>query len=242
MKERATANTSALTTTQLNVKDARELISSRPPPVKKSPTISFTEKNPQAAKQRIPKIKATVAIQTDNDKVLVGTQTEPREERPETQEFVSRINYDIASQEQCASNEDPPTMSGRQPKATQLEASYHEITEGIVAIVNQTTNTKAEEDTPLLRRRLQKVPGFKFIATVTKKEWNLKPLINFVKNWDWEAIKSAYGQYWFKVRNRLHARKDCLLIDEHIVIPSQLRQTILESLHLTHSGSSATLE
>ena len=150
MKERATANTLALTTTQLNVKDAREIISSRPPPVKKSPTISFTEENPQAAKQRIPKIKTTVTIQTDNDKVLVGTQTEPREERPETQElFVSRINYDIASQEECASNEEPPTMSGRQPKATQMEASHHEITEGIVEIVNQTTMTQAEEDTPL---------------------------------------------------------------------------------------------
>ena len=73
---------------------------------------------------------------------------ELREEPPETQEvFVSRINYDIASQEECAPNEEPPMMSGTQ--ATQPEASHHEITEGLVATVNQTTMTEAEEDTPL---------------------------------------------------------------------------------------------
>ena len=37
-------------------------------------------------------------------------------------------------------------------------------------------------------------------------------------------------------------REDCLLIDERIVIPIQLRQTILESLLLTHPGSAAMLD
>ena len=34
----------------------------------------------------------------------------------------------------------------------------------------------------------------------------------------------------------------CLLIDERIVIPTQLRQTVLDSLHLTHPGSAAMLD
>ena len=43
-----------------------------------------------------------MAVQTDNNHVLVGTQTELREEHLETNEvFVSRINFDIASQEEC---------------------------------------------------------------------------------------------------------------------------------------------
>ena len=37
-------------------------------------------------------------------------------------------------------------------------------------------------------------------------------------------------------------REDCLLIEERIVIPTQLRQTILESLPLTHPGSAAMLD
>ena len=34
-------------------------------------------------------------------------------------------------------------------------------------------------------------------------------------------------------------RDDCLLINERIVLPTQLRQTVLDSLHLTHPGSAA---
>ena len=60
---------------------------------------------------------------------------------------MSRINYDIASQKEGAPNEEPPTMTRTQPEATQLEPSHHEITEGIVATVNKTTMTEAEEDT-----------------------------------------------------------------------------------------------
>ena len=54
---------------------------------------------------------------------------------------------------------------------------------------------------------------------------------------DWEAIKASFGQYWFNLRNRLHVLEDCLLIDERVVIPTKLRQTVLDSLHLTHPGS-----
>ena len=59
---------------------------------------------------------------------------------------------------------------------------------------------------------------------------------------DWKAIKAFYGQYWFDIRNRHHVREDCSLIDERIVIPSQLRQTVLYSLHLTHPGLAAMLD
>ena len=156
MKKKATANTSASTTTQINqqinIKEARVLFSSRPSAVKNFPTITFTEENLQTEKQCNPKMKTTLAIQTDNNKVLVGTQKELREEHPKTNEvFVSRINADIASQEECAPNEEPPTISGTQSKAPQLEASHHEITEGIVTTINQTAMTEAEEDTPLFR-------------------------------------------------------------------------------------------
>ena len=128
-------------------------------------------------------MKTKVAIQTDNNQVLVGTQTKLREEHPEV--FVNRINFDIASQEERTPNEEPPTMSGTKSNAPQLESSHHEITEDIVATVNQKPLTEAEEDSfrgQIHRRSYQ-------------KDRNLRPLINFVKNRDWEAIKSAYGKY-----------------------------------------------
>ena len=70
----------------------------------------------------------------------------------------------------------------------------------------------------------------------------LRPLINFVKKRDWDVIKASYGQYWYYIRNRLHVREGCLLIDERIVIPTQLRQTVLDSLHLTYPGSAVMLD
>ena len=159
-------------------------------------------------------MKTTQAVQTDNFKVLVGTQTDVSEERTELQEqFVSRINYNIASQEERAPNEEPPTMTRTQPEATQLEANQHEITEGIVATVNQTTITE--------KRRTQKKCRRSWGSSSSpqlQKDRNLRALINFVKKRDWDAIKSSYRKYWFNVRNRLHMREDCLLIDERIVI------------------------
>ena len=63
-----------------------------------------------------------------------------------------------------------------------------------------------------------------------------------MKKRDWEANKASYGQYWFNIRNSLHDREDCLLVDERIVIPSQLRQTVLDIFHLTHPGLAAMLD
>ena len=40
----------------------------------------------------------------------------------------------------------------------------------------------------------------------------------------------------------VHFPEDCLLMDERIAISTQLRQTVLESIHLTHSGSAAMLD
>ena len=124
--------------------------------------------------------------------------------------------------------------------SSQLEASHNEIKDEVKATMEKAPET--EEDTPLFRRKLQRVLGVPFIAAATKKDRNLRPLVNFVKKWDWEAIKASYGRYWFNIRNRLQVREDCLLIDERIVIPSQLRQAVLNSLHLTHPGLTAMLD
>ena len=150
--------------------------------------------------------------------------------------WVSSVDPSVCLQEETTLNVEPPTMT----TSSQLEASHTKKMDTIVATVEKATET--EEDTPRFRRKLQKVLGIPFIAAATKKDRNLPPLINFVKKRNWDAIKVSYGQYWFNIRSRLHVREDCLLVDDRIVIPSQLRQTVLDSLHLSHPGSAAMLD
>ena len=67
-------------------------------------------------------------------------------------------------------------------------------------------------------------------------------MVTSVQKRDWEALRLSYGDYWYNLRNRLHVKDDCLLLDERIIILQQLRQTILNSLHMTNSGAAATLD
>ena len=159
--------------------------------------------------------QATTATQTllqkemEKEKLSTSTQTSSNTEiQPMEQEiYVSRVDPNVCLQEETSPNVETPTMT----TSLQLEASHTEV-----ATVEKATET--EEDTPLFRRKLQKLLGVPFIAAATKKDRNLRPLINFVKKRDWDAIKASYGQYWFNVRNRHHVREDCLLVDERIVI------------------------
>ena len=182
--------------------------------------------------------KTTLQNEMENEKSSTSAQTSSNTEiQPMGQGiYVSRVDPNVCLQEETSPNVEPPTMT----TSLQFKASHTEVMDTVVAIVEKATET--EEDTLLFRRKLQKVLGIPFISAATENDRNLRPLINFVKKRDWDAIKASYGQYWFNVRNRLHVREDCLLVDERIVIPSQLRQTILESLHLTHPGSAAMLD
>ena len=102
--------------------------------------------------------------------------------------YVSRVDPNVCLQEETAPNVEPPTMT----TSLQLEASHTEIMDIVVATVEKATKT--EEDTPLFRRKLQKVLGNPFIAAATKKDRNLRPPISFVEKRDWDAIKASYGQ------------------------------------------------
>ena len=217
-----------------SVADARELIAR----TKQSnfPKIIFggsSSPKTTVVKRKSPRID-TPKIETA--RLTTTTQTESNTEADSPQEkeiWVSRVDPSVCLQEETTHNVEPPTMT----ISSQLQASHNEMMDEIVATVDKATET--EKDMPLFRRKLQRVLGVPFIAAATKKDQNNRPLINFVKKRDWDAIKAYYGQYWHNIRNRL--REDCLLIDERIVIPTQLRQTVLDSLHLTHPGLSAML-
>ena len=179
------------------------------------------------------KVNQTVT-QTETKVKSNSTQTKPPgEQKPEDGIWESRVDPTKRTGEELEYNEVPPTMTTNNSIEARHEMEM--ITEEIVGTVDKATNTtESEEDTPLFRKKLQRVLGLQFIAAATRKDRNLLPPINFVKKRVWEALKNSYGPYWHNIRNRLDVREDCLLIDERIVIPTQLRQTVLDSLHLTH--------
>ena len=121
----------------------------------------------------------TMTTQTESTTTAATTQTsssEPQTTTTSTQTpeepkgivsdiYVSRVNPKVCVQEMLAPNIEPPTMGHT------LEASHEMISAGLVAAVDKTINTvESEEDTPLLRQKLQRVLGVRFIAAATKKK------------------------------------------------------------------------
>ena len=87
-----------------------------------------------------------------------------------------------------------------------------------------------------------KINGKHFLTAATKRDRNLQPLINMVRQEKWDKIKACYGPYFYNVRNRLSVRNNVLLYDDRAVIPKQLKQIIRDSIHLTHPGQGGMLE
>ena len=121
----------------------------------------------------------TMTTQTQSTTTTATTQTTPSEPHTTTAStqtpegpkdlvsdiYVSRVNPEICVQEILAPKIESPTMGHT------LEASHEMIPAGLVATVEKTTNTvESEEDTPLLRQKLQRVLGVRFIAAATKKK------------------------------------------------------------------------
>ena len=102
--------------------------------------------------------------------------------------------------------------------------------------------TTVEEDTPLFRKNLRKVMDIEFLAAATRRDPNLSLLINMIKQQKWDSVKQCYGPYFYNVRHRLPVRDGILLHDDRVVIPKQLRPTMMEALHLTHPGQGSMIE
>ena len=125
----------------------------------------------------------TKSCQTETEFTSNSTQTKSSwEQKSDDEVWVSRVESTKTIQEERRHNKAPSTMT----KNTSLEASHELITERLVARLEKVTNTtEAEENTRLFRKKLQRVLGVRITAAPTKKDRNLRPLINFVKKRDW---------------------------------------------------------
>ena len=94
---------------------------------------------------------------------------------------MNRVDPTTAGQEKTQPKLEPPTMTSTHARElqqqTQLEAGHETITEGIVAAVNQETNTEIEEDTPTLQEKLTESLGAHFHCSCNPKR--REPVVKF---------------------------------------------------------------
>ena len=96
-----------------------------------------------------------------------------------------------------------------------------------------------EIPTPLYREHLQYVLNEEFIAQSSKKE--LSPIIEFVKNSDWEKLK-AINPLYYRIRRDLSVSPNgCLIYDNKFVIPIKKKRVVLETIHNQQPGHAGML-
>ena len=104
--------------------------------------------------------------------------------------------------------------------------------EALFTVYNQTP-------TPLFRENLNRVFNEEFIAQASKKE--LSPIIEFVKNSEWEKLKAINPTYCRIRRDLLVSPSGCLIYDNKLVIPYKLKGMVLETIHNKHPGQAGML-
>ena len=103
------------------------------------------------------------------------------------------------------------------------------------------TEPVLEEDTPSYRKNLQKVSDLNFIAAATRQDWKIKRILIFSAMGTARQSIAHLEHTCLTYRFNIQTRKDCLLIDVRTLKPTQLRQTVFHSIHMTCSESAAIL-
>ena len=93
--------------------------------------------------------------------------------------------------------------------------------------------------TPLYRENLNRVFNEEFIAQAPKKE--LSPIIEFVKNSEWEKLKAINSTYYRIRRDLSVSPSGCLIYDNKLVIPNKLKGMAHETIHNKHPGQAGML-
>ena len=88
--------------------------------------------------------------------------------------------------------------------------------------------------TPLYGQNLTKVFNEEFIAEASQKE--LQVIIDYVNTENWEDFKKVNPLYYRIRRDLSVTPTNCLLYDNRLVIPSRLKQLVLDTIHHKHPG------
>ena len=88
---------------------------------------------------------------------------------------------------------------------------------------------------------LHKFLGESFIAEAIKNDTNNNKIRRLIELQDWNAIK-CFSKYWYSLRKDLSVNPNgCTLYDSKMYIPTQLRKTVIDSVHKTHPGQAGMI-
>ena len=93
--------------------------------------------------------------------------------------------------------------------------------------------------TPLYRLNLTKVFNEELLSEASQKE--LKIIMNYVKTENWEDLKKVNPLYYRIRRDLSVIPTNCLLYDNRLVIPSRLKQLVLDTIHHNQPGQAEML-
>ena len=94
---------------------------------------------------------------------------------------------------------------------------------------------------PQYSKNLSQVFGEEFIAEATQKDRQMAPIIKLIKDKDWETLKRVSPYFYSLKRDLSITPSGCVLYDNRLMVPSSLKQLVINSLHQTHPGQSGTL-
>ena len=94
---------------------------------------------------------------------------------------------------------------------------------------------------PQYRKNLSQVFGEEFVAEATQKGRQMAPIIKPIRDKDWETLKNVSPYFYSLKRDLSITPSGCVLYDNRLMVPTLLKQLVINSLHQTHPGQSGIL-
>ena len=91
------------------------------------------------------------------------------------------------------------------------------------------------------RKNLAQVFGEDFVAEATSRDKTMAPIIKFIRERNWKTLKRTSPYFHSLKRDLSITPSGCVLYDNRLMVPSQLKQLVIDSLHQTHPGQNGML-
>ena len=94
---------------------------------------------------------------------------------------------------------------------------------------------------PQYRKSLAQVFVEEFVAEATARDKTMAPNIKLIRERAWETLKRT-SLYFYSLKPDLSITPSgCVLYDNCLIVPAQLKQLVIDSLHQTHPGQTGML-
>ena len=106
---------------------------------------------------------------------------------------------------------------------------------------NPTFPLSNTRDIPKYRKNLAQVFGEVFLAEATAKAITMAPIIKIIRERDWETLKRTSPYFYSFKRDLSITPSGCVFYDNRLMVPTVLKQLVIDSLHQTHPGQTGML-